>query len=509
MSETDDTLTVEYNPFGGEFSSCQWEFMRDQHKRVILLAGRGSGKDHTCVRKAIYETLKLYIERIKSGFVRDDARVMVAFVSPVVQNFLPSWVKIKRMVPKVPGVARDGKPNYRVFEESKEIHLFGRDELVYKCYSAYDTDNLRGDGWDYAIVTEAAFLNRTQVDALMKFVSRSDYYGKLIMNSTPRPKKGQDDWFDVACDQARAGRGAFGDFVIFEPSDKGWTSFHNPRNTRENEESMWREASANPRKFLIERLAVTNIEETPPDDDIMEHPFYPSIVEPSFVSVKPQLGTEKIVAYDLAWGGVDDLVEVVIDTRSRFVEHIQVAKPKRISDKAYDFKNTESVAEHTIIPMMLEAVRKYGSQTRLAYDAGGLGARMIQYLPQSIRRHATPIKVRFTTKAGLVVDVATMFGYVARKEWNALQLPHPVNYPFDSDEQRNNFKRLYSELYMMIKLTLRKSWGEFISYGKPDGGTDDVADAFIYAASLLDHKPLHKLDKRPPSRLFRAAGKVL
>jgi hypothetical protein len=467
------------------FAPWQHDFLCDDNTRKIINAGRGAGKDRVSIFGGVRDAIELWHLKRQICPVnrRGDPRVTVSIVAPTEKNYLPSWRKLKSIVPYIPGFAADGKPNYNLHQREHTIELFGENELFFTMQTAYNPDSLRGDGWDITIVTEAGLLEWDTFKLILKLCNRSDYHGALTLNSTP-PHDLATSWWHDACRSAKYKLGSFEEFSYYHA-----TSFDNPLLTPKNRLRIFKEMADDVKLFLVERMARLDVVL---QGGTGEHPIVVEELQRCMVDAYPGNwggpNGYKIVSYDLAWGGSDSFVETTIDVVSCFLERIQcwdkTATAEPIQGRKYDPEAVKRRTESLIIPTMIKAHQRHGGNCKIVYDATGPAADLMQYLlPPYL--NAEPIKMSPTKKPGVIQNFLQRVTRTASGEAQAFLLPNPETFPFADTEQRDFVRRFFTEASGFVVETLQRPWGTYIWYHKGRGFADDILDSTFNGVSKL------------------------
>lgn len=447
-------------------SAKQRLIYEDTSKRQLLNCGRGFGKDHISILRLLRLCWLLYEQRVKDPRWNREL-VNAAIIAPVSSNYEPTWRKLTKQIPQIPGKAPGGFPNTRVLNKDRKVELFGAQGINISCFSAFRDDYIRGDGFDILLVTEAAFLAEdTYLTVLEPLVERPGYAGYIILNSTPA-----NNWWDRACHSAQTGTGNYADFKLWTG-----TTFENPLVDDELRATLRGDEETNPLRYRRDRLAELFID-VPPDDQLkQEHhrPFPIDLVEAARVTSEIKLIGPYFIGIDLAYSGPDSLAVVVVDAGNMCVVHTELHAKTETAD----------------IVRVFERLNRDWMSPVFTYDANGRGATLEPHLKGRGLRYR-PYKYNNDGKAKLV-------GRLSDHLHRGLKFPHPDKYQFSQSYQIQNMQRLQRELITYQAVPRVNGTRSYTWYGKPDGGSDDMADALMLAVWPL---PTIDSSKSLPSRL--------
>jgi hypothetical protein len=178
---TEKTGTVKGKPFSFAHREHLYDFYRDPHPRVVIVAGRQVEKSESCVRKLIYH-----------GYTRP--HTTITYTAPrneQTTRFVNDRFR-KAIADSVGGILEgsvDGKRDAKtaIGLSNKTVYYFG---------SAWaDGDALRGIAGDIVFFDEVQDITQTAIESIEKSVSHSEIHdpktelnGKCIYTGTPKQK---------------------------------------------------------------------------------------------------------------------------------------------------------------------------------------------------------------------------------------------------------------------------------------------------------------------------------
>lgn len=451
-----------------EMSQKQWDVFSYPGKRMMINAGTGFGKDWIAIFKGIDKAWDLWEERKDDkSFKRSRHLVNVAICAPTVTNYKETWDKLLNMVPHVPGTT-DGEANYKVLASNKSlsIQLFGKHGILFHMVTLFDANNVRGQGWDICIITEAAFAKlETYRRVVLKRVTRGNYYNMIILISTPNP---EDEWWDDACDQAIEGRGLFGDFAYFHA-----TSYDNPTLTQENAEAMLKERDANPWEYDQERLAKLHVKASQGEGLFLTR----KMLESAFYTEKPQVRNSLLAVFDLMYGGRDRLCRGIWDQMTNTLIDVRFWTSAELK---IDPENPEP----SIAALFHETTMEFPN-CMIAYDKQGRqGGGVAAHVNRRIR--LKPMTRGHVQKNAMVDDFVGRLALVDKNQkCIGIRLPDE-NATWLTERQRKHVKELYLEIvnYQRVFTEGRDGKPKIIYTKGPQYG-DDGIDMCTWACPLL------------------------
>jgi hypothetical protein len=391
---------------------------------------------------------------------------------------LETWDKLKDQIPKIPGRASDGSLNYQVHEgKRKYIQLFGNKGIRFEMVTLFIPDNVRGRGWDICLITEAAFMDKvTFRKVVLKRVNRSDYYGAIMLISTPK-----NNWFDEACEDARDKKGGeFSSYQYFHA-----TSFDNPKLDQRVLDKIRAQERGNPAEFEQERMAklfVTVVESG------ADRPFEPGVVaccltkEPIKLSMRHH---ETLLVFDLIYGGEDKLCLGVWNAGNFGLARLHFWTSAELK---IDVTNPAG----SLVPLIEREAAKYPG-CKVAFDIQGqYGGSLASLLPARLR--IIPMKRTRDQKNDHVENCFTRMATVDQNGISlGIRLPDP-NSSHLEPQQRVFVKMLLEQVYRYRKIYVKDKEGnqkrkadgtlEYY-YTKGEGVGDDGMDMVSWACSQL------------------------
>ena len=447
-------------------SPVQRAIYDDNSREVAVCAGRGFGKDLVLLYRALRLGFQLYADRkARPRWFRPGPVCSIAIIAPQSSNYEGAWEKVRDALPTIPGSGVGGQPNVLIFEKSRKIEIFGKNQIVIRFLSSWGKNNVRSHGYDIMVITEAAFLPESVFNSVLKpLCQRPGYAGMIALNSTP-----YNNWFDLACDQAQKHIGSYGDWSVHfaktsdNPYCEDWLI-----------KLMEKCKVSNPWRYRQEYCAELFIDV--PLDDVETDPktraFAPDLIEPCYVIEEQKVTGPFLIGLDLAWQGPDDLAVVVLDEPTGFVCSIEV-HPKTGEQE---------------IRRIFERLNEQWSHPLIVYDATHWLGSKIQGFLRGCRVH--PYKVRGEegdrSKAGLVKH------FISHALAQSIKLPHPDRYPFPDVTQRMHHQRLRQEIKgYRATVEVRPDGRRFIRYAKGPLTSDDILDALHFATIFLPVRELN------------------
>jgi Phage terminase large subunit (GpA) len=178
---TEKTGTVKGNDFSFNHRSHLFEFYRDPHPRVVIVAGRQVEKSESCVRKLIFH-----------GYTRP--HTTITYTAPrneqttrfVNDRFRKAIVDSKKGILE-PSVDKKRDAKTAIGLNNKTVYYFG---------SAWsDGDALRGIAGDIVFFDEVQDITQTAIESIEKSVSHSEIHdektelnGRCFYTGTPKQK---------------------------------------------------------------------------------------------------------------------------------------------------------------------------------------------------------------------------------------------------------------------------------------------------------------------------------
>lgn len=485
--ETDDALRVCFPDWEAiELSEKQFDILSSQAERKMINAGAGFGKDWIGIFEIISRAITLYNSRRNDPtFRRTGPLVNVAICAPTEPNYKETWDKLVEMVPQVPGLAMDGTRNYEsITSKHKSITLFGKRGIRFNMITLFDPNNIRGQGWDIVLITEAAFMSLdTYKRIVLKRVNRGNYFGMIILISTP-----DGNWWDFACDQAIEKRGLFRDFQYFHA-----TSFDNPTNVAKNMKAMLDERDDNPWLFDQERMAKLHIKAPKEGEGRF---LIPGMMECSYYHERPTLTGETWAVFDLMYGGEDRLCRGIWDGPTQKLIDVRFWTAAELE---MDAKNP-----YASIAKLFDQTNRLYPGCKIAYDCQGQQGGSVQaHCPGHLRLY--PMRRSHDQKNAMVDD---FLGRLANLDQNGrsigIKFPHPECKWFTGLQQKQ-FGELYDEIFNYRRIIEQRKDKPYVYYTKGEGYGDDGMDMVSWACSKLPAmRVVPKTDTKALKRFLRS-----
>jgi hypothetical protein len=451
-----------------KLSPKHYKLWKSDAKLVMVNAGRAYGKDHILFLRGIKLALKLYAERKSNpNWFRYGPTVEMAVFAPVAKNFKGLWRRFKDMLPEVPGIAKGGGKNLKIYERENgyEVELFGPTGIHITFFSAYDEDSSRGNGYDILLGTEVAYADESVLTvSLFKLVIRPNYAGYVMLNSTPW---GPGNWWDNAVREARERTGFWGNYELHEG-----TFVDNPTSCQSDIDNARREKEANVYTYRRERLAWLEIPRV--DDNVLrasnanQFAFQREHIDAALTDVETPYTGACYAGSDIAWSGKDFLWTVIIDDRTGLVVHAE-----------FHAEMTDAqIVEH------MEKIKLKWRPKKHAYDCNGPLAMKLEGKLKHL--NLEPIITQFHGPNSKYEYVKMAIQHFVQ---GSIKIPNPDRYPGLTTEMKQVYNELINQLREYRRIQVLKECVEhgrkiqkvFVTYSKKPGGKDDAVDALVLA----------------------------
>ena len=462
------------------FSDFFWDYFRDDSMRELLCIGRGAGKTYMVLLKKLVRAFINYAFIKASGIRYSGAQWHLLIVVPKLKNAKAAIGELLEMVPKIPGTAPDGNPNYR-YRSNKDMtdwRLFGDNELMISVTSSFSASAMRGLYADDLFLDEACMVRRSDVtDVLIQVVQRQgrpSCGGYFTCASTPDTEDLLEPWFDASVDEADPDlpekKGFFDDFTLWEADFAV-----NPVMSDALFERIMREKMLNEGKFKRERLGIRHLViDGANADGTKGNVIYEETLVPCYYMDKV-IPTDVVIAIDMAFGNTDSLARIFYDKTTGKVFDLDIWHPKEqnihgINPGSYD---------KGIVQMFIDTAAMWPGAP-IVFDANSESYAPIAHLvPRHLR--TVGIKKNNAVKNGLVQTLLERLAQVDQSGINtSIQFPS-LAAPWLTAEQKEHFKQLYTEMVNYRKIPRKDKLGNVIGfyYTKVSPYTDDAIDALL------------------------------
>ena len=240
-----------------KLSKHQAEIFKDKSDRIFLSAGRFYGKDHILLLKALVKCFTLYYQRLfDESWDRVGSTVIMIFLSPTETNSEDLWTRVIEFLPKIDGIAPNGKKNIHVKHDARIIEIFGG-EITISFETSTRMHGLRSRGCDILYINEGSYHSKqTLIDSIFPCCLRSGYAGIIYMSSSP---KHIGHWWDQAVIDLHNKKGIFYKlgFALYQGN-----LYDNPKTTINEINALEAIKDTNPYSARREWLGWVNVPKT-------------------------------------------------------------------------------------------------------------------------------------------------------------------------------------------------------------------------------------------------------
>lgn len=482
---------LEFPPPWWRFSAWQrevWDATRELAlpSTVLLVAGRGAGKDIVAMRCILRDALRLYAAKkggLSDGLVMNPL-VKIWVVGPQENNLKQAWddwLGELRALAAWWGEPLGHAPHehewlWREISRENKIILFGKGEIEFEQRLTKAKGALRGPGVDFVHFTEFGMeptpgqCERAWRAELPGTITRAGRLGRCYLTTTPYGPKGVlHELAAEACggkkqvaEVVNAGAMAEGGRLLYRHAEWSENEFltAEQRAQIESERSMgW--------IFEQERLA-RFVQADAGGMRLYEREW----IERAYRTRPPEKPPRNVlVGTDLARLGDDALVFAVIDEDEAEVLRMEVHP---------------SSTGPEIVAHMERIHREFapgGARVEFMMDQTAHQGFVADFLPPGIR--ATGLKIYEREKERQALNLGQLL------ERGLLGIPHPALYPFASERDRRGAEVLVEELLMYSRIV---GQGGRARYAAPGQQHDDAVTALMIGADPIARSVVGRAD---------------